>query len=277
MKNEFLAKLKTWANTDYMEAKIVHGFAGRSDIGDKYPCANPDGPVDNSDCPEEDPYCHCPCQELRPDSDEQLARINAAINGADENGDPIQSTVIPEHLKEPTDEEMKRAQENMSECPYIIDALDAVNEGGEDWLGCLWDNQDHPSSCDCPCVGSRFNEYLEYTRTYATYWDTPSNTPLWRNAQMRLIGSQSAVIVLNGDLSLKPGTIIRINDPDNVESDDDKSKNYTGKWLVTAVEHIIGIRSHRCLVNLSRDSVNYNIEKSYTNWEDSQSTFKSAF
>ena len=29
-------------------------------------CANPDGPVDNSECDDDNPLCNCPCQELNP-------------------------------------------------------------------------------------------------------------------------------------------------------------------------------------------------------------------
>jgi hypothetical protein len=32
-----------------------------------YPCSNPDGFIDNTNCPTSDPLCNCPCQELRPD------------------------------------------------------------------------------------------------------------------------------------------------------------------------------------------------------------------
>mgnify|MGYP003113037537 FL=1 len=34
----------------------------------KYTCANPEGPVSNEFCPEEDPLCNCPCKDLIPTS-----------------------------------------------------------------------------------------------------------------------------------------------------------------------------------------------------------------
>tara|TARA_R110002020_G_scaffold66286_3_gene174329 strand:- start:2434 stop:3672 length:1239 start_codon:yes stop_codon:yes gene_type:complete len=34
----------------------------------KYTCANPEGPVSNEFCPEEDPLCNCPCKDLIPKS-----------------------------------------------------------------------------------------------------------------------------------------------------------------------------------------------------------------
>ena len=32
----------------------------------RYKCANPEGPVSNINCPEDDPYCNCPAKELIP-------------------------------------------------------------------------------------------------------------------------------------------------------------------------------------------------------------------
>ena len=34
----------------------------------KYTCANPEGPVSNEFCPEDDPLCNCPCKDLIPKS-----------------------------------------------------------------------------------------------------------------------------------------------------------------------------------------------------------------
>ena len=33
---------------------------------DEYICANPGGEVNNSGCPDDDPYCNCPCKDLQP-------------------------------------------------------------------------------------------------------------------------------------------------------------------------------------------------------------------
>ena len=264
MKSDFLEKLKTWAQTVQ---------SNRSDIAEKYPCANPNGPVDNSDCPENNPYCKCPHKELKPDSRMEAARIYSYSFDSEGEGGPDTVDDVQETLREPTDEEIENLSNSLKECDLVPDALTSVGEDGNKWIGCIWDNQDHPSSC-CERVyadgneelyaegweGNKFKDYLEYTRTYATYWDTPYETPLWRNAQMRLLGSQTAMIALNGDLTLKPGTIIRINDPHFNPGEAANNKNYTGKWLVSAVEHNIGIRSHRSLLTLTRDSINYEVD-----------------
>jgi hypothetical protein len=119
-------------------------------------------------------------------------------------------------------------------------------------MGCLWKDQNHPSSCDCPCVGENFKKYIEYTRTSATYWDTPNETPLWRDAQMALINSQQASIMLSGDLSLRPGEIINIT---NKNIDSQKERRMAGRWLLAEIQHnMIRGGQHTMLCHLIRDS-----------------------
>tara|TARA_R100000152_G_C6707955_1_gene136137 strand:- start:288 stop:854 length:567 start_codon:yes stop_codon:yes gene_type:complete len=149
--------------------------------------------------------------------------------------------------EEPTDEQIQEALEEIKECDYIESTL------GSEWLGCMWNNQDHPSSCGCPCRGDNFGEYMEYNRTYSTYWNTPETTPLWRDAQMFLINAQTATAVLNGDLSLRPGTLINIvNKLPGAE--DPNTRRFSGRWLITSISHIMDNETHRMLVGLSRDS-----------------------
>tara|TARA_R110000824_G_scaffold168495_1_gene345487 strand:- start:732 stop:1490 length:759 start_codon:yes stop_codon:yes gene_type:complete len=225
---DFILKLSSFVNNTWPAVKVGHSINA---VDDRYPCANPDGPVDNSECDDDDPLCNCPCQELKP-----TREISAGILG--------DYSVVEE---EPTDEELQEALESIKECDLIESELN------EDWLGCLWNNQDHPSSCNCPCRGEKFGEYMDYTRTYATYWNTPENTPLWRNAQMFLIKAQTAQIVLNGDLSLRPGTLIKIvNKLPGAE--DPNTRRFSGRWMVTTISHIIQGESHRMMIGLSRDS-----------------------
>ena len=193
----FLVNLRKFANTHWPNMRIGHSIWASDP---KYPCANPDGPVDNSDCGTDGPFCMCPCQELIPDSPEELERINAEIHGVGEDGEAVAWSISPDDMKEPTDEELDQLKEDMKECGWIEQYLNT--EEGDDWRGCIWNDTGHPSSCNCPCVGNRFKDYMEYTKTYSTYWDTPNNTPLWRNAQMQLINAQKCVIVVNGDFSL---------------------------------------------------------------------------
>lgn len=228
-KQEFLTRLKTWAATDFPNTKINHGAAA---IYDDYGCANPEGMVDNTDCPEDDPLCNCPCQDLKPSEQEEYF---FGLFSSDEV------------LEEPTDEQVREKYLKTKECDLIEDVL------GEEYLGCLWRDPDHPASCNCPCVGDKFKEYLEYDRTYSTYWDTPPTQPLYRDAQMLLINSQQALVILNGDLSLRPGELININNP--AAADSARQKRFAGPWMVGEINHIItNANQHRMEVTLHRDS-----------------------
>jgi len=230
-KIQLISKLTEFANTDYVyNKKITHLHGG---VWDEYPCANPDGPVDNSDCPEDDDLCNCPCQELKPDSEEQLEIINKEIHGEDEEGNAPVWSVSPDDMKEPTQKEVEEAEESIKECELIKGAF----EGGEDWLGCIWKDVKHPSSCNCPCVGKKFGEYLGLTRTYATYWDTEPNQPLIRNAQMTLLGSQTVKLHLMPDYTLRPGMFIYIVDQETASV---KEKKFGGRWLVQGIINHLG-------------------------------------
>ena len=235
-KIQLISKLTAFANTAYVHSrKITHAHGG---VWDEYPCANPDGPVDNSDCDDDDPLCNCPCQELKPDSEEQLERINKEIHGEDEEGNAIAEgessaiaeSVSAEDMKEPTEKEVIEAEESIKECELIKEHF------GEDYLGCLWKDLKHPSSCNCPCVGSKFGDYLKLTRTYSTFWDTEPNQPLVRNAQMSLIRAQKVTISIMPDYTLRPGMFFYIKDEDT----EGNEKKFGGRWLVQTILHNIG-------------------------------------
>ena len=244
-KPDFLLKLTSFVDAAWPNVRDGHALGA---VDDRYPCANPEGPVDNSDCPEDEPLCNCPCQELIPTKEASSAWwpwIFAGYGGGwlwgggDEGGP----------AEEPTNEQIQEASEKIKECDYIESEL------GSSYLGCLWNDQSHPSSCDCPCRGENFGKYIEYTRTYATYWDTPKETPLWRNAQMFLINSQKAAIVLNGDLTLRPGQLINIqSEMPGSESEETQNRRFGGRWLVTDINHVITGMNHKMLIGLSRDS-----------------------
>lgn len=268
-KKLLISKLSDYANKTWSVRKqISHGHDG---IWDKYPCANPEGPVDNSDCDSDEPLCNCPCQDLKPDSDEQVARINESIE--DDTGSFWNNLfgaglggffglggivagwlfggsngISTESLKEPTHEEIEEAKENIKECDNISKHLN------EEWLGCMWHNDNHPSSCNCPCVGSKFGEYLKYTRMQSTYWDTTQFQPLWRNAQMNLITSNVLILRIHGDLTLRPGTLIFVKDILN-ENSNYQSK-IGGRWLIQSIIHNIGAFpvAHDMQLRLIRDT-----------------------
>ena len=243
--SDFLVRLSSFVEDAWPNMRIGHSIHG---VDDRYPCANPEGPVDNSECPEDNPLCNCPCQELNPYVPSSNIDIPWYV-------DPLTAGLMnlaqgifgDDGVTEPTDEEIQEALEGCKECDRIESEL------GSSYLGCLWNNASHPSSCDCPCVGENFKDYVEYTRTYATYWDTKKETPLWRNAEMFLMNSQQAVVVLNGDLSLRPGALINIENK-MPGAEEPNTRRFSGRWLVTGINHIISGMNHKMTVSLSRDS-----------------------
>jgi len=180
-----------------------------------YPCSNPE-PVDNSTCPDNDPICNCPCQELRPD------KMTVGFTGP-----------------EPTYAELRQLEQEIKECDLIESVL------GEDWLGCVWGKPNDPLNCNCPCIGTKFLDYLKYSQTYCTFWQTPPERPLLRNAQMMQINANKIVISLNGDFTLRPGTKISLNLG---------TKRYSGTWLVQSIVHDIAKTKHYMDVVLIRDT-----------------------
>jgi|10_taG_2_1085330.scaffolds.fasta_scaffold05679_2 hypothetical protein len=254
-KHDFLVKLTHFANTDWPTVRLGHSVGA---FDDKYPCANPEGPVDNSGCsdpesPDYDPnnpLCMCPCQELNPALHSNLVDFPWYVDiftgfGA---GAAIWNWLMgnSETVREPTIEQLKESAESIKECDLIKSKL------GESWMGCLWKTQNHPSSCNCPCVGEDFKKYIEYSRTYSTYWDTPPTTPLWRASQMSLARAQTSVIVVNGDLTLRPGHLIYISA--HQAGAMGKTKKFSGRWLVSDISHIIQGMQHKMALKLIRDS-----------------------
>ena len=59
--------------TEYIPKRKQRSIDVVHAINKKYPCANPQGPVSNIDCPEDDPLCNCPCREIRPNSTEKAS------------------------------------------------------------------------------------------------------------------------------------------------------------------------------------------------------------
>ena len=255
----------------------------------KYKCANPEGPVDNSSCPPDDPYCNCPAKELQPkdaiiirSSDDPFEHSDIIDqNGIihtfydyfinddgtmsefviiDSDGEELGSfdtydeakTFIIEEVEvtpEPTDDELHELEKESKYCELIEEEL------GEEYLGCDWNNPDSPESCSCPNIGPKYKEWKRYSQTYSTYWNTPKEVPLLRNAQMTLITSQRAVATVNGDFSIRPGSIIDV-EVDYQDKDNGVSlKSSSGRWLVAEISHNIeGANVHAMVLTLIRDS-----------------------
>ena len=54
------------------------------------------------------------------------------------------------------------------------------------------------SSGDC---GTKFDKYIEYSKTNATFWNTPPKTPLYRRAQTALLMYNRIRILVHGDFN----------------------------------------------------------------------------
>jgi len=184
---------------DNFSAQFVVFSRQIPNICGKLKCANPDGYISNDECGPENPYCNCPAQEHIPDEPE------------------------PSYL------ELFKKYLDIKECDLIESVL------GEEYIGCLWSDPTNPCSCDCPNQGEKFKEYLEYSRTYATFWDTPDATPLIRKALISQIGAQQITISIPPTSVVKVGDIIKIKqlnpDPNMAVSE----KNLHGRWLISEI------------------------------------------
>lgn len=253
-------------------------------------CMNPNGPVSSTGCPEEDPWCNCPCREYIPRKeriitlDEYPSVIKNKPSSSpiptspyliiDENNDLISQfsslEEATEYLNEngtistkPTKEEIEKAHEETKECVLIEKEL------GKDWLGCLHSEPDSLMTCSCPCSGKNFYKYLEYNRTRSTFYNTPVATPLFRSAQLSLINSQKIVITSQGNFEREVGDIIEIEEP--LTMDSGKLSRVSGKWLVSSLTHNIlleksGRIAHSMNINCIRDTTNKPPEEREFSW-----------
>ena len=254
----------------------------------RYKCANPEGPIDNAGCPEDDPFCNCPSKELQPrdafiisleDTDPSLFdqildfyldyftlgifyddddnRNYAVITSAGDLLDKFDTYEEAEEYvagldptPEPTDDELEELLEQSKYCQLIEENL------GEEYLGCDWDDPDSTTSCSCPKIGEKYKEWKKYSRTYSTFWNTPKQTPLLRNAQMTLLTAQKAEAVVQGDLSIRPGAIINMEVSQESVEGDSRLKSSSGRWMVAEIEHLLlGANSHGMKLTLIRDSL----------------------
>ena len=269
--NNLLVQLSSFANTVWPDMRVGHSIP--SALEDKLPCSNPDGPVDNSECPDDDPYCNCPCKELIPkeevvffDENEpstlkyKILNPSGTILNQFDNPSDAQNWIqdngtISPRIKE---EDLDSIKTSTNECDLILLFL------GEEWLGCDWSHPDSEISCVCPCVNKNYNDYIEYNRTYATYWDTPKHTPLYRNALMKSILSKRASLSVYGDMSLRPGSIIEIQEDISEYNTEMTGRKYNGKWLVSGISHLLmGLGNHTMQLDLIRDTNYVDPEEDY--------------
>ena len=100
--------------------------------------------------------------------------------------------------------------------------------------------------------GDSFKNYMEYSKTNSTFWNTPPKTPLYRRAQTALLSYHRIKILVHGNFNIKPGKLIKIKYPIG-ENDNIKQSRYDGLWMVYKVTHIMTAVNHTMYVHLMRD------------------------
>jgi len=185
----------------------------------KLKCLNPKGPVSNTDCPENDPYCNCPAKNIMPKE------------------------------REPSYKELAVAFDETKECKLIEKHL------GKDYLGCILSDDQNVSSCNCPEQGKYFPTFLNTIRSNATFYVTPPETPLRRQAQMMLFNAQRAVMTIYPNDQLKIGSIITIKKPNPSIQYANRYDRVSGKWMVTGITRTFkSTNIEFMVVSLNRDS-----------------------
>lgn len=241
-------------------AQFVVMSKGSNGCDKKYPCMNPAGFPGINGCPPEDPLCNCPCQGTDANKGKPLSTY---VQPGSSAGMPSEIVLRPDLMdivedrflgitnadpgsfgKEPSTLELQLLESEIYECELVK----KHPQLGEEYLGCVWDDPESPYNCTCPKIGKKFPEYMKYNRTNSTFWSTPLEMPLFRNAQMALFNSNKIQMRVAGDLSLITGDVIEIK-----AQVSDKPKRFSGRWLVTSIKHIFNPDFHTMDVVLSRE------------------------
>jgi len=194
-------------------------------------CISPKGYVNNIGCEPNDPYCECSGK-----------------------------TVMPK-VREPSYKELAIAFNKTKECELIKDVL------GEEYLGCILSDDQNVISCNCPEQGEKFKDLLATIRTHSTFYSTPPETPLRRNAQMMLFNAQRAMMMIFPNDELKIGTILTINKPNPSSDYANKYERVSGKWMVTGISRIFkSANIEHMIVSLNRDSTQLGSSTSATTY-----------
>ena len=273
---------------------------GNFEISNLGPCMNPNGYVSNVDCPADDLLCNCPkdskpknpepteasLQNLKYNTNEcNLIKENLSIRwfGIDYSNPSCSYNCF----------NTGNTASNNSGFTHIKHDLDgwqntptrkAFGEGVTGTTGSFWtvpgdvvgrtlDNDiiitgstaglaDGGSTAG-GSTGNYFKYYLEYSKTNATFWNTPKETPLYRKAQTALLTYQRIKIVVNGDFDIKPGNLIAINMPTPEMGSTISETRFAGRWMVYKNEHIITSQKHSMILYLMRDGNHHNPEHQY--------------
>jgi hypothetical protein len=102
-------------------------------------------------------------------------------------------------------------------------------------------------------AGKNFQYYLEYSKTNATFWNTPEKTPLHRKAQTSLLRYQRIKILVNGNFQIKPGKLVYVQRPVDNRNSKILTSRHEGIWMVYRAERIIRPGKHSMYLYLMRD------------------------
>ena len=207
------------------------------------------------------PYEACPAQDKIPS---YVAGGTHATEGTDPTGsvyaagstyaaNPYGNTAEAE----PSYLELYTAYKEMNECALIEKEL------GKDYLGCVWNEPKHPCSCNCPEQGGSFHKYLAYTRTFATFWETPFYAPLYRNAQIGQLKSNTiiATVTAHNTVKLKLGMQIYIDSTNELSKRENRRMG--GVWLITGIRYeFIALSSFKMHLTLMRDVLHHDYKSS---------------
>lgn len=111
-----------------------------------------------------------------------------------------------------------------------------------------------PPTYNTENCGTKFDKYVEYSKTNATFWNTPPKTPLYRRAQTSLLMYNRIRILVHGNFNIKPGDLISIDYSVNMENNTQiKKTRHDGRWMVYKIQRVLTPLKHSMFLHLMRD------------------------
>lgn len=266
--------------------KLKQTSATSYEISEFGPCMNPDGYVSNLTCPDSDPLCNCPNKHLQPDraepTENELVELRNKTNecflikrnlstrwfgldysnphssyncyaGLSGTCGPVggSASISPFSFTSKT--------EGDERFPYDTRKGYTHTEGDITRYSYRY-NMNGISGGICGGVYAakeeinNFSDYLAYSKTNATFWNTPEKTPLLRKAQTNLLTYQRVKILVNGNFEIKPGNTVGLNIRTGYGSSQPEFTRFDGKWMIYKIERIMTVQKHSMYLYLMRDS-----------------------
>jgi hypothetical protein len=248
-------------------------------------CMNPYGGVSNLDCPDWDPSCNCIVTQFMPTKPEPeqktLITLRKKISECDlikqylgndwlgiDYTNPYSTFNCPGcayETVEPKPEErliqaykLKKDNESIQgytgPYPYSlgISGISGIKLSTDYGPG---EAPEKITKADWKCTGDCFKYYTEYSKTNATFWNTPLKTPLLRKGQIGSYNAQKIKILVNGDSRIHVGDLINLSIP--IEGYPYK-KRFSGRWMIYKIERVLTLNKHSMFLYLMRDGHSLN-------------------